>query len=200
RERLAHYVRSTQRLLRQLTVRLQHHPDRFLQIFTSFFQCFALGVRAGQFLDERSVALPKFSENGCQLDFHADLVARNPRAGQLYLRLISVPFSRIDSFTPAHSASWLAHLCRSTPVGSIDSSVPHTLALSGLPVYVASSLLGSILSFFPVFPLLECSLFCYFTLRGKLPSIFGDFFLCETVEGHFPHAMRDHIGGAHFLK
>jgi len=31
--------------------------------------------------------LREFSEHGGQLDFHVDLVARNPRAGQLYLRV-----------------------------------------------------------------------------------------------------------------
>ena len=41
-----------------------------------------------------------------------------------------------------------ATLCRSTPIGSIDSSVAHAFALAGLPVYLASSQFGSILWLF----------------------------------------------------
>src|SRR5439155_26585630 len=42
----------------------------------------------------------------------------------LAVHVALIPVGSIDSFTPVHSASRLAHLCRSIPIGSIDSFAP----------------------------------------------------------------------------
>jgi len=47
----------------------------------------------------------------------------------LPIYVASSRLSSIDSFTPVHSALQLAHLCRSIPIGSIDSNAARVLAL-----------------------------------------------------------------------